>query len=86
MDKKTVSVNSSERQYLSEGSRDLFDTIVKFKYNQTRQVAGMVNIVVREYANAYKDKVKMTREVIRKALFDDKTDSNMAEADKKDED
>ena len=86
IDKKSVSANSSERQYISEGSRDLFDTMVKFKYNQTRQVAGMVNIVVREYANAYKDKVKMTREVIRKALFDTNTDSNMAENDKKDED
>lgn len=86
MDKKIVSVNSDDRQYISEGNREVFDTMVKFKYNQTRQLAGMVNIVVREYANAYKDKVKMTREVIRKALYDGKTDSNMADADKKDDD
>ena len=86
MDKKTVKVNSEDRRYIAEGSREGLDTMVKFKYNQTRQLAGMVNIVVREYANAYKDKVRMTREVIRKALYDGKTDSNMADADKKDDD
>ena len=86
MDKKTLKTNSDERQYISEGNREVFDTMVRFKYNQTRQLAGMVNIVVREYANAYKDKVKMTREVIRKALFDSNTDSSMGESEKKDED
>lgn len=57
-----------DRVYNSHGSATTASTFIRFKYNQTHELAIISNIVVREYANAYKDAVKMTREIIRRGV------------------
>lgn len=52
---------------------------IQYKYNYCRKVASIVNLVASEYCNAYKDNVKMSREIIVKSLYgknDDSDDTN----------
>lgn len=79
-DEENRKLNKSEdgTQYVSTGRKETLEAFIRFKYNQTRTVSSIANVVVREYANAFKDKVKMHREILRKSLFDKNTDSDTA--------
>ena len=77
---------TDDKVYISDSKRDVVNQLVRLRYNQTRTVSAMVNIVVRERANAYKDKVKMTKEIIQKALFNKNTDTSIGEDEKAKED
>lgn len=65
---KKLSISDSEMKTIS-GSVEIIDRYVRFKYNQVRELSIMINMVATERANAYKDKVKMYKEIIQKALF-----------------
>ena len=71
-------LSTGDTTHVSSSKREVLETFIKFKYNQTREVSAIANVVVREYANAFKDKVKMHREILRKSLFDKNTDSDTA--------
>lgn len=75
-DSENNSLTAGDTVTNASGKREVIDTFIRFKYNQTKTLSAMVNLVVREYANAHRDKVKMYREILRKSLFDSKTDSD----------
>ena len=64
----------------SISSMDKVEKFLRFKYNQSNKLAGMINLVASERANAYKDQVKMVRTIIKKALFKSKDDDEMKKA------
>lgn len=63
--------HKGEENYLkySDSSASTLETLIRFKYTQASKLASMINLVATERANAYKDQVKMTREIIKGALF-----------------
>ena len=83
---KTTSIKTDDNKF-STGSDDyinysnstagVMETLLRFKYIQASRLAGMINLVASERANALKDQTKWYRQVIRKGLFKDdkKTDS-----------
>lgn len=73
-----------EDVYASGGKADVVNQMIRFHYNETKEVASIINIIVRERANAFKDKVKMSKEIITKALFNKNTDTHIGEVEKDD--
>lgn len=67
-DNDNNSVSRGEDVYTDYGSSDstinTLNRFIKYKYNYTRTLAGIINIVTNEYCNAYKDNVKMARQII----------------------
>lgn len=79
IDNNKVSVSGNELKTIS-GTTESIDRFVRFKYNQVKEISSMVNLVATERVNAYKDKVKMHREIIQKALFDKSTTTEIDDA------
>ena len=52
----------------SESSVQKLEVFLKFKYNQVNKIAGMINLVASERANAYKDQLKQARIIIKEAI------------------
>ena len=52
----------------SESSAQKFEVFLKFKYNQVNKIAGMINLVASERANAYKDQLKQARIIVKEAI------------------
>ena len=63
---------------------DAVNQMIRFRYNQTKEVSSIINIVVRERANAYKDRVKVIKEIITKALYNKNTDTHIGEVENDD--
>ena len=58
------STKDEEYSNYSDSTYNTFNEFVRFKYNYCRKVAAIVNLVATEYANAYKDQVKMSKDII----------------------
>lgn len=54
--------------YSTSTKEELLDAYMSYKAKYLKQVSSIITIAMTEYANAYKDKVKMTREIITKSL------------------
>ena len=52
----------------SESTVQKLEVFLKFKYNQVNKIAGMVNLVASERANAYKDQLKQARLIVKEAI------------------
>ena len=76
---------TDEDVYISNGKSDAVNQMLRFRYSQTKEVASIINVIVRERANAYKDKVKASKEIITKALFNKNTDTSIGELEKEDD-
>lgn len=48
----------------SDSSISVMNRFIRYKYNYTRTLASIINIATNEYCNAYKDNVKMARQII----------------------
>lgn len=57
----------------TDSTASAVEAMLRFKYNQANKMASMINLVATERANAYKDQVKMTREIIKRSLFKSST-------------
>ena len=76
---KDEKLSKEEDEYVSYSStvQSTTETLIKFKYNQTHTIATITNMVTTERVNAYKDLIKMNREIIQKALFDSNTETDI---------
>ena len=70
--------------YISNSKADAVNQMIRFRYNQTKEVASIINIVVRERGNAYKGRVKVIKEIITKALYNKNTDTHIGEVENDD--
>lgn len=68
--------STEEGDYVTDSALSVMETYLRFKYQQANKMAGIINTVACERANAFKDQVKFYRQVIRKGLFKDKDDDN----------
>lgn len=50
------------------------ESFLSYKYTQVNKIAGIINLVASERANAYKDQIKMARSIIKGALSHGKSD------------
>lgn len=77
-DDNKFSTGSDDYINYSNSTAGVMETLLRFKYTQANRLAGIINIVASERANALKDQVKWYRQVIRKGLFkdDSKNDSS----------
>ena len=66
-EKKTVSYGDTDINY-SESAITKISALVTTKYNETKAVSGIINVVVSERANAFKDLVKQDRKIVGMAL------------------
>lgn len=91
VDLKTFSADSSyktsvgdpdNRETYSESAATKANALISLKYNETKAVASIINIVISERANALKDMVKQENQIVRKALArgDKKDDDKVEEA------
>ena len=76
------STKEEEYSNYSDSTYNTFNEYIRYKYNYCRKIAGIVNLVATEYANAYKDQVKMSKEIIMTGLKSKpkKDESNVNEA------
>ena len=91
VDIKTFSADSSyktsvgdpdTRETYSESAATKANALISLKYNETKAVASIINIVISERANALKDMMKQENQIVRKALVRDgkKGDDKVEEA------
>lgn len=66
-EKRTVSYGDTDIGY-SESAVAKISALVSTKYNETKAVSGIVNIIVSERANAFKDLVRQDRRIVGMAL------------------
>lgn len=52
----------------NDSSINAMNRLIRYKYNYTKALSSIINIATNEYCNAYKDNVKMVREIITGAL------------------
>lgn len=60
----------------SESTLSKVSTLLTIKYNETKAVSGIINIVITERANAFRDMVKQSRKIVGKALSSGKKTSD----------
>ena len=60
----------------SESTLSKVSTLLTIKYNETKAVSGIINIVITERANAFRDMVKQSRRIVGKALSSGKKTSD----------
>ena len=65
-------VTSNGTETLLDEDRNKIEAYTRFKYNQIKELSNIASVVVMERANAYKDKVRMTEEILTKAIISGK--------------
>ena len=65
-------VTSNGTETILDEDRNKIEAYTRFKYNQIKELSNMASIVIMERANAYKDKVRMTEEILTKAIISGK--------------
>ena len=84
-DDESNKLSSDEDVYNDYGSSNsaynVMNHFIRYKYNYTRILASIINIATNEYCNAYKDNVKMARQIITGALKKDNIDTKSDDKD-----
>ena len=67
---KDNQLSKEDEQYsnYSDSTYTVFNEFIRYKYNYCRKIASITNLVATEYCNAYKDQIKMSKEIIMKGL------------------
>lgn len=58
----------SDEMRMDENQKDVLNALIKYKYDQARLLSTMINTVMLEKVNAYKDHIKQNSQILRKAL------------------
>ena len=83
LDEDNNSLKNDGEEYVdySDSSMSVMNRFIRYKYNYTKALASIINIATNEYCNAYKDNVKMARQIIIGSLKKENTESKSSNSD-----